>query len=163
MTEIDIQRCSRRCSQTDRELQPGETYYSTLVPSDSGFQRRDFAAEAWNGPPPEAVAWWKSQLPGLGARRAHWAPNDVILDYFQLLEADPTKNDVRYVLALLMVRRRIARWEQTEMDPSGEERMVLYCPRQELEFRVPVAAPSPERVAIIQEELAKLLITPAVG
>ena len=163
MTDFDIQRCSRKCGKTDRELHPGETYYSVLLPGTDGLQRHDYSAEAWDGPPEEAVAWWKSQLPGLGTRRAHWAPNDVILEYFQLLDGDPTKSDVRYVLALLLVRRRIARWEQTETDEQGRERMVLYCPRQELEFQVPIEAPSPERIALIQEELAKLLITPAVG
>ena len=127
------------------------------------MRRVDFAAEAWEQAPADAVAWWKSQMPGAGAKRAHWAPNDVILEYFQLLDGDSAKLDVRYVLGLLLVRRRIARWEHTEIDERGQEVMVLYCPRQEMEFQIPVQSPSPDRVIEIQEELARLLMTPAAG
>jgi hypothetical protein len=165
MTDFEVQRCSRKCAKTERELQPGETFYSALVPEpdSAGLRRIDFAGDAWVDPPEGTIAWWKSQIPGAGNKRAHWAPNDVILEYFQLLDGDPTKVDVRYVLALLMVRRRIARWEDTEADERGQEIMILYCPRQELEFRVAVQVPSAARIAEIEEELSRLLITPTTG
>ena len=31
MLDFEVQRCTRRCAATDRELKPGETFYSTLV------------------------------------------------------------------------------------------------------------------------------------
>ncbi len=163
MIDFDVQRCSRKCVKTERELQPGEVYYSALVSEGTHVKRLDFAADAWEQPPDGAVAWWKSQMPGAGAKRAHWAPNDVLLEYFQLLEGDSTKADVRYVLALLLVRRRIVRWEHSESDERNQEVMVLYCPRQETEFRISVQIPAPERVTEIQQELCRLLITPAAG
>jgi hypothetical protein len=39
--------------------------------------------------------------------------------------------------------------------------MVLYCPRREAEYRVPATPPSDERVAEIQQELARLLFADA--
>ncbi len=163
MTEYEIQRCSRKCARTERELQPGETYYSALVPEASGTKRLDYAADAWEKPPEGTIAWWKSRMPGAGTKRAHWAPHEVLLEYFQMLEGDPDKRDVRYLLALLLVRRRIARWEHTERDDQGQELMVLYCPRQELELRVVVQTPTASRVDEIQRELSGLLVTPAAG
>ena len=163
MFDIDVQRCSRKCAKTDRELQPGDAYVSALVADGASLKRLDFAADAWDQPPEGTVAWWKSHLPGLGSKRAHWAPNDALLDYFQSLELDPAKSDVRYVLALLLVRRRIVRWEHSETDDQQRELMVLYCPRQEIELRVPVQMPTPERAREIQDELSRLLFTPAAG
>ena len=163
MFDFEVQRCSRRCAKSDRELQPGEVYYSALVESGSELQRLDFAADAWNQPPEGTVAWWKSNMPGAGAKRPHWAPNDVLLDYFQSLERDPAKGDVRYVLALLLVRRRIVRWEHSETDDQNQEIMVLYCPRHEIEFRVPVLMPTRERELEILQELSRLLVTPAAA
>lgn len=163
MSDFEVQRCSRKCSKTERELQAGETFYSALVPEGAGLRRLDFAGDVWIEPPEGTIAWWKSQIPGAGSKRAHWAPNDVILDYFQLLEEDSTKVDVRYVLALLLVRRRIARWEESQTDEQGQEIMILYCPRHEREFRVAVQMPTAARIAEIEGELSRLLITPATG
>lgn len=160
MLDFELQRCTRKCAKTDRELLPGEAIFSVLVADGNEAKRLDFAADAWEQPPADAIAWWKSQIPGGNSKRAHWAPHEVILDYFQRLAGDQSKADVRYVLALLMIRRRIVRLEHTERGETGEETLVLYCPRQETEFRVAVLIPSPLRAAEIQRELSQLLLTP---
>src|SRR6187549_1574499 len=111
MSDFEVQRCTRQCAKTERQLLPGETVYSVLLAEGSEIKRLDYAAEAWQAPPETAIAWWKSQLPGASSKRVHWAPNEVILDYFERLQSDESKADIRYVLALLMIRRRIVRLE----------------------------------------------------
>ena len=64
---------------------------------------------------------------------------------------------MRYVLALLLIRRRVVRLEETERDEQGREVSVLYCPRRETTYRVVVELPTDERTDEIQEELARLL------
>jgi hypothetical protein len=163
MLDFEVQRFTRHCHASGRELAPGEAFYSVLIAEGAGVTRRDYAADAWPGPPEEwleppqkAVAWWKSEAPG-GTKKLQLAPSEVMLQYFQELEGRPDKEDERYVLALLMIRRRIVRQERTEHDPLGREVAVLYCPRTESEYRTPVVVPPPERVAAIQEELGRLL------
>jgi hypothetical protein len=161
MFDFEVNRCTRQCAKTERQLLPGETIYSVLLPDGSEIKRLDYAADAWQEPPETAIAWWKSQLPGANAKRVHWAPNEVILDYFDRLQSDEAKADVRYVLTLLMIRRRIMRIEHVERDESGNEIIVVYSPRQELEHRVPVVMPTGSRATEIQNELSTLLVTPA--
>jgi hypothetical protein len=157
MLDFDVQRFTRRCAQSDRELQPGEEFYSVLVAEGASVIRRDYCSEAWEGPPPGAIGFWKSQVPDVHSRKMHWAPNDVILHYFEQLESEPEKADMRYVLALLMIRRRIVRLEDSETDDQGQEYDVLYCPRNEREYRVVVVTPTEPRIGQIQNELAELL------
>ena len=88
----------------------------------------------------------------------HWAPNDVMLHYFDQLYEDDSQADMRYVLTLLMIRRRIVRLEDTERDERQQETFVLYCPRNEREYRVSVTTPTPERTEEIQNHLAELLL-----
>lgn len=160
MVEYDIQRCTRKCAATNRELKPGESVYSVLVVEGAQIVRRDYSGEGWPGPPETSLGWWKSTIEGSGTRKLHWAPHEVILHYFEQLEGDPTRADLRYVLALLMVRRRIVRSEGTESDASGQETLKLFCPRNETEYRVPVVLPgTSERAEAIQQELAQLLET----
>lgn len=155
--DYEIPRSTRRCAKTDRELQPGEGFYSVLVVDGGKLTRRDYSVEAWNGPPDEALGWWKSQVPRPDANRVHWAPNDVMLQLFDQLENQPANQDMRYVLALLLVRRRVMRLEEEIKDSNGAETLVLYCPRRETTYHVPVVKPTAERIEQIQGELASLL------
>ena len=156
MFDFDIQRCSRRCAVTDRELKNGEACYSVLVPQGGEVVRLDYSAEAWPGPPANAIGWWQAPITDPNAGRPHWAPGDVMLDYFERLLVDPAAEDARYVLALLLVRRRIARIERTEED-AGRKQLVIYCPRNERQYIIAEAMPSAERAKQIQEQLAALL------
>jgi len=155
--DFEIERCTRRCADTGKELGPGETFYSVLVEEEGQLRRHDYSEAAWRGPPAQAIAWWKSQILDPRARRVNWAPGDVMLEFFDELEGQPERRDMRYLLALLLVRRRVMRLEETERDAEGRETLALYCPRREATYRVPVVAPAPERVKSIQEELARLL------
>ena len=136
---------------------PGETYYSVLMAEGAELKRYDYAAEAWPGPPPEAVGWWRSQIPDHTAARKHWAPNDVMLHFWDELADQADKQDMRYVLTLLLIRRRVFRLEEENRDPQGRELLVVYCPRREATYQVPAVAPEPSRIDQIQEKLAALL------
>ena len=155
MLDFDVKSRGRNCAKLDRPLEPGEKYYSVLIAEGSQVVRYDYASDAWEGPPEKAIGWWKSQVPDHRGNQVHWAPNDFMLHYFEQLESDPEKQDVRFVLALLMVRRRILRMEET--DDIDENTLAVYCQKNETTYHVPAAQPSAERIAAIQEELAALL------
>ena len=159
--DYEIQRCTRTCAATGRDLAPGEEFYSVLVAEGAELKRYDYCLEAWDGPPEGAVGSWKSQMPDPAAKRIHWAPNDVMLHFFEQLESQPDKQDMRYVLALLLVRRRVMRLEEPERDEAGHEVLVAYCPRREATYRVPAVAPGEARIEEIQQELARLLFAKA--
>jgi hypothetical protein len=159
MLDYEIQRCSRRCQATGRELKNGETCFSVLVAEGAGVVRRDYSVEGWPGAPHDAIGWWKSTVVDPSAGRPHWAPSEVMLGYFERLADDPSAEDARHLLALLLVRRRVLRLEGREKDAAGREVLVLHCSRNEAEYRVPEVLPTPERAAAIQQQLAELLQT----
>jgi len=156
MMDYTLHRSSRTCAKLERPLEPGETVYSTLEVEGSEVVRRDYCAEAWQGPPEGSIGWWKSVVPNRKSKKRHWAPNDVMLDLFEELGEREQLADMRYVLGLLLVRRRVMRLEESD-DPAGSEKLVLYCPRNEQSYETPVVEPTPERIAEIQEALGRLL------
>ena len=161
MVDFEVQRCTRKCAKTDREFLPNEEFYSALVAEGSGVVRYDYSKGAWESPPDNVLGWWKSRMPEPNAKKVNWAPNDVMLHYFEQLADDPANLDVRYVLALLMIRRRVVRLEETRHDGAGGEQMVLYCPKNENEYVIPVAEPIGTRVQEIQSALSRLLFADA--
>lgn len=159
--DFEVQRCSRRCSKTDRELAPDETFYSALIAEGAEVVRYDYCEEAWEGPTENSVGWWKSRMPGPKSNKIHWAPNDVMLEYFEGLEGIAEKADVRFVLALLLIRRRVVRMEESGSEGSGPDDLVLYCARREKTYQVQSTTVNSTRTKEIQDELAKLLFADA--
>ena len=157
MMDYEVGHSARRCSTTGREFAPGETYYSVLLAAGAELKRYDYAADAWPGPPEEAIGWWRSQVPDRNAGKKHWAPNDVMLDFWDQLADQPDKRDMRYVLTLLLIRRRVFRMEEEKTDEEGEQWVAVYCPRREATYEVPAVVPEQARIDQIQEELAALL------
>lgn len=68
---------------------------------------------------------------------------------------------MRYVLALLMIRRRILRLVDTLVTPEGVEQMVLYCPKNENEYQVVVTSPESTRIDELQQSITALLFKDA--
>ena len=157
MLDFHVQRCTRQCAGEGRELLPGEVFYAVLIDEGEEMVRLDYSESAWQGPPEHAIGWWRSRVPDTATRKFQWAPNDVLLDYFERLEEQLDRLDVRFVLALLMVRRRILRLEESSSNEEGQEVMTLFCPRNEKQYQVVVASPTVDRMQQIQEELARLL------
>lgn len=161
MIDFEVQRCTRHCAASGHELKPGESFYSVLMAEGAQVVRYDYASGAWQGPPAGALGWWKSQVPERDTKKMQWAPNDVMLGLLEQLADQPQLADMRYVLSLLLVRRRVLRVERTERDQWGRERSVLFCPRRETTYEVVTAIPNDQRTAQIQEQLAQLLFAPS--
>ena len=60
--DYDVQRCTRHCAVTGRELAEGEEIFSSLVVEGAQVRRRDYAAEAWTGPPEGVLGFFKRWL-----------------------------------------------------------------------------------------------------
>jgi len=165
--DYEVQRPTRHCAKTGRELAPGEMFYSVLWAEGPKVVRHDYAAEAWTGPPNDqkSLGWWISHVPAAESKKkAQWAPNDVMLQLFDELGEQPHRADMHYVLTLLLIRRRVLRLEETEQtEPSDPDRQTLlvYCPRRQMEYKVSVTTPDAARIEEIQQDLARLLLNDA--
>ncbi|MEN1681470.1 MAG: hypothetical protein AAGJ46_17960 [Planctomycetota bacterium] len=163
MNPYESQQGPRKCAATGRPLAAGEAYYSVVRQGERGPQRTDYAEAAWQGPPDDAVAWWRSRLPAAAAS----APADrdeMMLRLFDQWAEEPDRVESRYILSLLMIRRRLLRHAEGSADggASGDAGVLrLYRPKTDEHFEVPVAPPSPERSAAIQEELKQLFVDQA--
>lgn len=158
MVEFEFRRAGRQCSVQDRALEPGEEFFSALVEGDDEqLVRIDISAAAWTGPPEDCVGWWRSRVPNLQKGRVYWAPVDVLLAVFQF-EIDQKHFETAFVMALVLVQKRILQWNDTVPLAEGNE-MVLNCARNKSEYRVRECSLGNEQVAAIQNELSEKLFT----
>ena len=117
--DYKVSRCTRNCHNQKRPLRPGEWYYSVVIESGDDYVRRDYAAESWDEPPDGAVGWWKCRMPASDEKKMVLAPPEVLTDLLRQMEGSPEKAKSRYLLALMLMRKRIVRPMESSPDDSG--------------------------------------------
>ncbi len=157
MLEFHIKKATRLCYKTGEALLPGQSFYSVLVTEGAEIVRHDYSQQAWEGAPDDALAWWKSDVPVEEGAKVTLAPDEVVKQFFQQLIDSNEQPDMAYVLALLMIRKRMMRMEGTEQDEEGNEWMIVSCSKSEQEYKVPVTNPDAQEVAAIQDQLVAML------
>jgi hypothetical protein len=155
--DLKLLRPQTVCATTGRTFAPGEAFYSALVRDRGSIDRLDVAAEAWQGPPDHAIAWWRSRFPAAGSTGPSLAPPDVLLDALETLE-DGSDDPLRYLLALQLVRRRLLRIVDAADDaPADAGTLTFACRKRDREYRVPVIASAEAAVDGVEARLAALL------
>lgn len=156
--DYDPPRSTMKCAATGRELQERETYWSVLYDRPEGLERLDYSEEAWQGPPTDALAVWRTQVPVREEKPQPLVDENVMLEVFtQLAEADePEKINFRYILALLLMRKRILKLEDTARD-GGREILVFSCKRTESTYRVVDPHLTEDQIAGVQQQVGRIL------
>lgn len=109
MPELVLQTPNRICAATGRALRPGDRYFGVVAFDGQRLTRRDFSPEAWAGPPDGAMGHWAGRVPDdADARRRPMIDDQMLVECFQRTEGDlePARQQFRYIIALLLVRRR---------------------------------------------------------
>jgi hypothetical protein len=171
LLDFEVQRCTRRCAATGRDLAPGEECFSVLEVEGADVVRRDVCREAWTGAPIGCLSWWKTVVPGPTAKKIKLAPNEVLLHLFDELADQPEQRDLRYVLTLMLARRRVLRLDDAASAQSNRhvvanaasarDLMAVYCPKRDTTYEVHVSMPDAVRIDAIQQQLSELLLAGA--
>jgi hypothetical protein len=158
MTDYQIQPNTRRCAITGRELQPGERFYTALLEDGDTFQRKDYCSEAWQGPPPGTFSFWSGRVPAEQGNRRPPIDDELLLDCFQRLEGqtDPARVNFRFVLALLLMRRKRLKFEDARREQAHEV-LILRCTRTGATSEVVNPQLTEEAMAAVQDEVFRVL------
>jgi hypothetical protein len=160
MIDYDIQAPSRVCAASGRELKPGERYWAVLTEEAGKLVRTDFAAEVWKGPPPGAIAYWKGKIPTAGQKPRKPLINDELLvDCFERLKdsTDPEGQNFRYVVALLLMRRKRFKFEDAGRDEQGRDVLIVRESRDGTVHTVVDPRLDDEQIAAVQAEVFRVL------
>jgi hypothetical protein len=158
MMEYQIEANTRRCTATGRELKPGDKFYSVLVDEDGKFQRRDYAGEAWQGPSQDAFCFWCGRIPALADGQRPPIDEDLLFDCFHRLEGelDPAHVNFRYVVALLLMRRKRLKFEAAGTE-GDRDVLTLRCVRSRNHYRVINPALTEVEMTAVQDEVFRVL------
>jgi hypothetical protein len=156
--DYQLQPSARVCSVTGRELKPGEKYFSALFDQKPGFVRKDYSIDAWPGPPEGVIAFWRGTVPAREEKPRLRIDDDLLHDCFLRLEGrqEPAEVSFRYVVALLLMRRKRFKFEEARVE-EGYEIMFLRDARGNATHRVVNPRLTEEAMIQVQEEVFKVL------
>ncbi len=122
MADWEINKPLGQCSGSGRKIEPGEEYYGALVEVEQGLQRRDFCVEFWEREKPLVYCFWKTKLAPPNEKKELFISDDMLVAFFERLanETEPEKVSFRFVLALVLMRKRRLKYDSTKMEDGRE-------------------------------------------
>lgn len=111
-----------QCSGSGKPIEPGQDYFGALVATEEGLQRHDFSAEFWEEEKPEVFCYWKSRLPAADEKKPLFVDDEMLMAFFERLaeETEQEKVNFRFVLALILMRKRRLKYDAT-INEDGKE------------------------------------------
>ncbi len=122
MADWEINKPLGQCSGSGRKIEPGEEYFGALVEVEQGLQRRDFCVEFWEREKPQVYCFWKTKLAPPNEKKELFISDDMLVAFFERLanETEPEKVSFRFVLALVLMRKRRLKYDSTKMEDGRE-------------------------------------------
>jgi hypothetical protein len=122
MDEWEINKPLGQCYGTGKKIEYGEEYFAALVETEQGLQRRDFCADYWHKEKPAVYCYWKTKLPHPDQKKQIFIDDEMLMAFFERLaqETEQEKINFRFVLALILMRKRRLKYDSSKTETDGE-------------------------------------------
>lgn len=126
----EIARATGVCAASGRPIAVGEEYIAALRQGeqDERLERADYSVESWRdgARPPGLFGHWRAKMEAPDSKRKPFIDDAALMDMFeQLAEAEaPAQVSFRYLLALMLVRKRLLKYEGTKRDGGASVMLV---------------------------------------
>lgn len=127
MVEWEIDKPLGECSGSGKTINYGEEYFAALVEVEGGFERHDFSREYWESEKPEVYCYWRTKLPNPDEKKAIFVDDEMLMAFFERLEQETEQEKInfRFVLALILMRKRRLKYDSTKVEGEKE----IWCLR----------------------------------
>jgi len=84
--------------------------------------RRDFCADYWQAEKPDVFCYWKSKLASPDEKKRIFVDDEMLMSFFERLagESEQEKVNFRFVLALVLMRKRRLKYDSSETQGDNE-------------------------------------------
>ncbi len=158
MPQYEIERSTGRCSVSGEEIQEGEEFYTVLFEAGDSFERADFSLDRWQGPPDGCFCFFKTKKPVKEKKKQLLVDDALLENLFQRLstETEPLRIQFRFVLALILMRKRLLRYDKSTKR-NGEEYWCMTLMRDKSTHEVINPELNDDQIDGVSEQLTAIL------
>ena len=160
--EWSIQSRSERCSISGKPFQEGEYFYTLLFHEKEGLRREDLSEAAWKARDSarEPFSFWRSKFeppaPPSPEPLGKQTAEDLLRHYMQ--ENNSQHGSARYILALMLERKRLLRQVEAHRGETGERTLIYEHVKTGEIFVVPDPELHLDQIEKVQMEVSSLLM-----
>lgn len=155
--QYNVQRPHGVCQVTGRTIEEGESFYTVLMEDGESFRRLDYGMDSWSGPPDGAYCYFKTHMPHKTARKRTLVDDMMLRAFFERLkdEKDPIRVQFRFVLALILMRKRLLRYEG--MERKAQETWTMRFAGEDKRHHVVNPHLSEEEIESVSKQLSVIM------
>ena len=161
MNEWEIDKPLGQCYGTGTKIAYGEEYFGALVETDQGLARRDFCADYWQSQKPDVFCYWKTKLPYPDQKKQRFVDDEMLMAFFERLEneTEQEKRNFRFVLALVLMRKRCLKYDTTRIEEGKEIWRLRIVGDKSAERRIEVINPQldEEQIEQLSSQIGQIL------
>lgn len=131
----EVGRPQGKCSICAKPIEPDVHFMAALLETPQGFQRLDICQGCWPGyDRKDVIAFWQAMMPKVEQKKRLFVDDTVLCELFERLAdvSEPAKVNFRFVLGLILMRKRLLVYEATRVDQDREIWTVRMRGKQEM-------------------------------
>jgi hypothetical protein len=120
---LDVPRGGGICAASGRTIAAGEKYFAAIRENAAGIERLDVSAECWLGIEKAGLlAYWQTIMPKHDEKKKVFVDDEVLCSLFERLAdaVEPAKVSFRFVLGLILMRKRLVIYDATRHDQDRD-------------------------------------------
>jgi len=118
-----VARPAGKCAVSGRAIAPGEKYFAAIRETAAGLERLDIAPDQWESfDRAQLLAFWPATMRTAAAKPKLFVDDTVLCDLFERLAdvTEPAKCNFRFVLGLILMRKRLLNYEGSRVEGDKE-------------------------------------------
>jgi hypothetical protein len=122
------------CHITQQTIEPGTRFMAALRETPAGFERVDISMNAWpQFDRKDVIGFWQTVMPKGEQKKKIFVDDQVLCEIFERLAetTESPKLNFRFVLGLILMRKRMIVYEDTRLEDGKEIWQVRFKGRDE--------------------------------
>jgi hypothetical protein len=161
--DYDIAKTGGTCTRCGKDLAPQQEFIATVRDLGEVLQREDYCDECWENrdrtDSPGVLAMWRGRVPRPEEKRKLFVDDELLINFFERLadEESETKQAFRYVLALVLMRKKLIVYDRTERQDDGTEIWKMHLRGGDQTYLVIDPKMDEEKIAQVSADLGQIL------
>jgi hypothetical protein len=133
-TGYEVARPRGQCTVCQTPIQPDQPLMAALRETPAGFERLDVCPNCWsNFDRSQLVGFWRTTMPKAEQKKKLFVDDEVLCQLFERLAetTEPAKLNFRFVLGLILMRKRLILYEGTRVENDKEIWTVRFKGRED--------------------------------
>ena len=156
---LAVPRPGGRCAISGRAIAAGEKYMAAVREIPLGLERIDVTPECWEGfDKADLLGFWQAVMPRAEEKKKIFVDDEVLCTLFERLAdaTEPVKINFRFVLGLILMRKRMVVYEGARHEEGRDIWIVRMKGKDE---RLDLADPklNEQQVAEVSQQLGQVL------